>query len=667
MLFWNTSPDSYLTVHILVSGANVLREEAEVVCSQPGALLTASRIDTCVFDKTGTITADTQSLSKVVTFSNTTKSKKNKRNVKGPSESKDKAAETNQQSAIANTVLAACHSLVYMQEDAAAKALSNETATSSSKCMVGDPLEQAALQFSGWAYHPEEGFYCPTGLHNTRDAGPASAERLWQIKVFPFSPTTRLSSVICLTRHSNGEFKLWSFVKGAPEAVQVLLKGAEVSKVSPNQASWFDRKVQKLESRGFRALALGAHELTIGNYPFLGGKSVSDDTKESDIVAMAHQYTAAIHRSDIEGKKGSMTFSGLACFNAYTRPSSKRILRELKNANVNSIMLTGDGMRSALAVASKVEMLSGAAEIAVLEMSEESEKVQWRVTSLSSSKKKDKVSDVSTKSNNEMLQGEKRGELALVASGDAITALLDNAHVDGNQKLLHSLNSFTVVARASPECKERFVKAIRKTGRRVLMTGDGVNDVSAMKEAELSVALLNGFGAEQGQPDGKEADVEDVRRRQRIKRKGLAKQIGPEDELAKMKEALEQEGIGSSPAAAASRVRQDIEKANEIITKRVAERHGISLPASEPLPYSMSDLKDMVSSIFSAVMTERRRAAKMKQGGGAAANILAEEDVFMKAGSRNGTLSTAEIRPGEACMASPFSNLRSSIDGVEAV
>ena len=561
-------------------------------------------------------------------------------------------------------MLAACHSLVYMQEDATV--LSNETATSNSKCMVGDPLEQAALQFSSWAYNPK-GFYYPTCTGNTKDAGPASAERLWQIKVFPFSPTSRRSSVICLTRHSNGEFKLWSFVKGAPEAVQGLLTGVEVSKESSNQASWFDRKVQKLESSGFRALALGAHELTGGNYPFLGGTSASLDMKESDIVAKAHQYTADIHRSDIEGKEASMTFCGFACFDAHTRPSSKRILRELKNANVQSIMLTGDGMRSALAVASKVEMLSGATKMAILEISEVSGKLQWRVTSLIPSKKKDKVSDVSSKSIKRMLQSERRGELALVASGDAIMALLNNASVGGRQKLLRSLNSFTIIARASPECKESFIKAIRETGRRVLMTGDGVNDVSAMKEAELSVALLNGFGAEQDQPDNIEEDVEDVRRRQRIKRKGLAKQIGPKDELAKMKKALEQEGIGSSPAAAASRVRQDIEKANEIITKRVSERHGISLPASEPLPYTMIDLKDMVSSIFSAVISERRRAAKMKQGGGAAANILAEEDAFMKAGSRNRTLSTAEIRPGEACMASPFSNLRSSIDGVEAV
>ena len=199
------------------------------------------------------------------------------------------------------------------------------------------------------------------------------------------------------------------------------------------------------------------------------------------------------------------------------------------------------------------------------------------------------------------------------------------------------------------------------------MTGDGVNDVSAMKEAELSVALLNGFGAEQGCPGGKAEDIEDVRRRQRIKRHGLTGKLGPEDELAKMRTSMERQGIGSSPAAAASRVKQDINKANEIIAKRVAERHGISLPASEPLPYTMTDLKDMASSIVSAVIAERRRASKLKQGGGAAANILAEEEAFMKSGSRNKTLSTVEIRPGEACMASPFSNLRSSIDGVEAV
>ena len=644
-----------------------MREEADVVCSQPGALLTASQIDTVVLDKTGTITADTQSLSKIVTFSKTTKSKKGKRNAKRASQSKEEAAKAKQQSTMAKLVLAGCHSLVYLQGDTISP--TNETATSESKSMIGDPLEQAALEFSGWSYDPEGGFYYPPGTGGILGGDLASVERLWQIKVFPFSPTVRLSSVICLTRHSNGEFKLWAVVKGAPEAVKRLLKGVEVSERSSNQATWFDRKVQRLESKGVRALALGAREMTVGNSTFLDAASASVDM-ESDIVTKAHAYAADIHRSDIEGKGASASFYGFACFNAYTRPSSKRILRELKSGNVHSVMLTGDGMRSALAVASKVGMLSGVSEIAALEMSSDTtdspqtNQLQWRLTSIDSSKKNDKVSTVSIKTIKRMLRSEKSGELALVASGDAIMNLLQNNRIEGHHKLLSNLNSFTVVARASPECKEKFVKAIRETGRRVLMCGDGVNDVSAMKEAEVSVALLNGFGAGQDQPDGKEKDVEDARRRQRIKCKVLG---GPKNDLTTMKAALEQEGIGTSSAAAASRVKQNIEKAKERITRRVAERHGISLPSSEPLPYTMSDMKEMVSSIFSAVMEERRRAAKLKQGGGAAANILAEEDAFMKAGSRNGTLSSAEIRPGEACMASPFSCLRSSIDGVEAV
>ena len=68
---------------------------------------------------------------------------------------------------------------------------------------------------------------------------------------------------------------------------------------------------------------------------------------------------------------------------------------------------------------------------------------------------------------------------------------------------------------------------------------------------------------------------------------------------------------------------------------------------------------------WSAVMDERRRARKLREGGGEAATLMMEEDIQMRQGSSSEP--AIEVRPGEACMASPFSCLRSSIDGVEAV
>ena len=61
--------------------------------------------------------------------------------------------------------------------------------------------------------------------------------------------------------------------------------------------------------------------------------------------------------------------------------------------------------------------------------------------------------------------------------------------------------SYTVFGRASPGQKKELVAALRRSGRTVCMTGDGVNDVLAMKEADCSVAMRSGSGAARGVSD----------------------------------------------------------------------------------------------------------------------------------------------------------------------
>ena len=54
---------------------------------------------------------------------------------------------------------------------------------------------------------------------------------------------------------------------------------------------------------------------------------------------------------------------------------------------------------------------------------------------------------------------------------------------------------YTVFGRADPEDKRNIVSALRKHGHTVAMTGDGINDIPAMKRADVSVAMASGAAA----------------------------------------------------------------------------------------------------------------------------------------------------------------------------
>lgn len=71
---------------------------------------------------------------------------------------------------------------------------------------------------------------------------------------------------------------------------------------------------------------------------------------------------------------------------------------------------------------------------------------------------------------------------------DASTLTTDTAIYDAVQR-------YTVFGRVTPDQKRKFVKALKLQGRTVAMTGDGVNDVLALKDADCSVAMASGSEA----------------------------------------------------------------------------------------------------------------------------------------------------------------------------
>lgn len=102
---------------------------------------------------------------------------------------------------------------------------------------------------------------------------------------------------------------------------------------------------------------------------------------------------------------------------------------------------------------------------------------------------------------------EKQGVNIKVISGDnpvTVSYVAKKAGISGSENyidaqtlktdadIMMAMEKYTVFGRVTPDQKQAFVKALKMSGHTVAMTGDGVNDVLALKDADCSVAMASG-------------------------------------------------------------------------------------------------------------------------------------------------------------------------------
>ncbi|XP_020086231.1 probable manganese-transporting ATPase PDR2 [Ananas comosus] len=245
-----------------------------------------------------------------------------------------------------------------------------------------------------------------------------------------------------------------AFVKGAPETLQ--------ERIADLPATYVEI-YKKYTRQGSRVLALAYK--TLPDMTVSEARSLDRDFVERDL-----------------------TFAGFAVFNCPIRPDSGSVLHELKGSSHDLVMITGDQALTACHVASQVHIISKPALILVRKKTRDD--FEWlspdeSETTLYSEKQVESLSESHD----------------LCISGDCFEMLQRTAAV------LQVIPYVKVFARVAPEQKELILTTFKTVGRMTLMCGDGTNDVGALKQAHVGIALLNaappaqtGDSAPQSQP-----------------------------------------------------------------------------------------------------------------------------------------------------------------------
>lgn len=86
-------------------------------------------------------------------------------------------------------------------------------------------------------------------------------------------------------------------------------------------------------------------------------------------------------------------------------------------------------------------------------------------------------------------------EIAKNAGIDNYDSFIDASLLDTEQKINQAAEKYTVFGRVTPRQKQLLVKALKAKKHTVAMTGDGVNDILAMKDADCGIAMASGSEA----------------------------------------------------------------------------------------------------------------------------------------------------------------------------
>ncbi|PLR87527.1 cation-translocating P-type ATPase [Bacillus sp. V33-4] len=222
------------------------------------------------------------------------------------------------------------------------------------------------------------------------------------VKEFPFDSSRKMMSIIVKDHHG----RTFVVTKGAPDVL-----------LGVSEALLWEERQQYLTKELQGTIQTAIHDLA---------------SQALRTIAIAYKpvqaNTMILHEAEAE--KG-LTFIGLQGMIDPPRPEVKTAVKECKQAGIKTVMITGDHVITAKAIAGHLGILS---------------------------------------KNSKVLDGKAVSEMSV-------------------GQLEEVVDDVSVFARVSPEHKLKIVKALQNRGHIVAMTGDGVNDAPAIKAADIGIAM----------------------------------------------------------------------------------------------------------------------------------------------------------------------------------
>ncbi|OXV10513.1 hypothetical protein Egran_01725 [Elaphomyces granulatus] len=421
-------PELPMELSLAVNTSLAALSKFAVFCTEPFRIPFAGRVDVACFDKTGTLTGEDLVVDGIAGLTLGQKD--------AQTEPDGAHADLTKVSSVGNEttlVLATAHALVRLDEGD----------------IVGDPMEKATLTSLGWVLGKNDTLASKgvsAGI-NIRSPELVHIKRRFQFS----SALKRQSSIahVVITDRKTSKRTRATFVgvKGAPETIRTMLISSP-----PN----YEETFKYFTRNGARVLALA--------YKYL---SMDSELGQGRI----NNYK----RQDIES---DLVFAGFLVLQCPLKEDALKAVQMLNESSHRVTMITGDNPLTAVHVARQVEIVDR--DVLILDAPENNtsgKRLIWK--------------SIDDKFNRDVDPSQPLDPIFLQTKDICVTGYA-LSKFKGQKALADLLRHTWVYARVSPKQKEEILLGLKDAGYTTLMCGDGTNDVGALKQAHVGVALLNG-------------------------------------------------------------------------------------------------------------------------------------------------------------------------------